>query len=85
MRPGCAGRTGFFSCIFESERVVTDTNAEQDEAKAGLCAACEHARRTESDRGAVFWRCELSRTDPSFPKYPRLPVLECAGFAARAE
>lgn len=24
--------------------------------------------------------CELSLTDPSFPRYPRLPVFECRGY-----
>ena len=24
--------------------------------------------------------CERSKTDPSFPKYPRVPVLECRGY-----
>jgi len=28
----------------------------------------------------MFWRCELSDRDPKFAKYPRLPVLACAGF-----
>jgi hypothetical protein len=37
-------------------------------------------RRIESDRGSTFYRCELSATDPKFPKYPRLPVLHCRGF-----
>ena len=46
----------------------------------GLCKTCLHAHRTESDRGSVFWRCELSRTDARFPKYPRLPVLTCRGY-----
>jgi len=46
----------------------------------GLCAACIHARRVESVRGSVFLLCERSRDDPRFPRYPRLPVLACAGF-----
>lgn len=46
----------------------------------GLCATCVHARQIKSDRGAVFWLCELSATDPRFSKYPRLPVLACAGY-----
>jgi hypothetical protein len=46
----------------------------------GLCADCLHARSIESDRGAVFLLCQLSATDPRFPKYPRIPVLSCAGF-----
>jgi len=52
---------------------------------AGLCANCKHARRIESDRGSIFIRCELSRTDPAFPKYPRLPVSKCSGYESREE
>ena len=37
-------------------------------------------RRIESDRGSIFYLCELSKVDPRFPKYPRLPVLSCAGY-----
>jgi hypothetical protein len=48
--------------------------------RAGLCATCKHARLIVSDRGSVFYLCQLSKTDPRFPKYPRLPVLACAGF-----
>jgi hypothetical protein len=49
-------------------------------AEAGLCAACRHARRIESQRGSVFLLCERAREDPTFMKYPPLPVLECGGF-----
>ena len=45
----------------------------------GLCAGCRHARRVETPR-STFWLCELSRTDPSFEKYPRLPILVCPGY-----
>jgi hypothetical protein len=31
----------------------------------------------------VFSLCERSRTDPAFPRYPRLPVVECSGFERR--
>jgi len=48
----------------------------------GLCLNCRHARRTVSDRGSVFYRCELARTDSTFPKYPALPVVSCAGHQA---
>jgi hypothetical protein len=41
-------------------------------------------RRVTSDRGSVFYLCELSKVDPSFPKYPRLPVLECRGYKCDA-
>ena len=46
----------------------------------GLCADCASGRRVESARGSVFWRCERSATDAAFAKYPRLPVLRCAGY-----
>lgn len=47
---------------------------------AGLCLDCTNARRLESRRGSVFILCELSRNDLRFAKYPRLPVLACAGY-----
>lgn len=51
-------------------------------ATIGLCARCVHARTVPSTR-AVYWLCEKSFTDARFPKYPRLPVLACAGFSSR--
>jgi len=54
--------------------------SKQDRLNAGLCADCRNMRRIASDRGSIFYMCALSATDPSFPKYPRLPVLECAGY-----
>ena len=47
---------------------------------AGLCASCTHAVIVTSDRGTEYLRCALAQTDPSFPKYPRLPVLSCRGW-----
>ena len=46
----------------------------------GLCERCRNAHRIESGRGSVFWRCRESERDPRWPKYPRLPVLECVRF-----
>jgi len=51
---------------------------------AGLCADCVHARRVESARGSFFLLCELSATNPEFPRYPRLPVTQCSGFTPKA-
>lgn len=51
----------------------------------GLCATCIHGKTVKGAR-TVFWMCARSRFDPRFPRYPRLPVLECAGYeAARKE
>lgn len=46
----------------------------------GLCQTCRHARIVGNRRGSQFYLCQLSDTDPRFIKYPRLPVLACAGF-----
>jgi hypothetical protein len=46
----------------------------------GLCARCRHQRVVGNTRGSTFSLCERSKTDPAYPKYPRLPVTECRGF-----
>jgi GrpB-like predicted nucleotidyltransferase (UPF0157 family) len=51
---------------------------------AGLCADCRNAHNIQSSRGSLFLLCELSRTDPRFAKYPRLPVLSCLAYQARS-
>jgi hypothetical protein len=33
-----------------------------------------------SDRGSTFYLCGRSADDPGFPKYPRLPVIQCPGY-----
>lgn len=50
-------------------------------AAEGLCATCARARRITNDRGSIFVLCLHSANDPSFPKYPRLPVISCRAFA----
>ena len=47
---------------------------------AGLCDSCAHQRVIRNTRGSEFSLCERSRTEPEFPRYPRLPVLECRGY-----
>jgi len=46
----------------------------------GLCASCVHGQTIESSKGSTFLLCRLSFSDPRFEKYPRLPVLSCAGY-----
>jgi hypothetical protein len=50
---------------------------------AGLCDTCAHQRIVRNTRGSTFSLCERSRSDPSFPRYPRLPVRECRGYERR--
>jgi len=55
-------------------------DSENDAVIAGLCATCRHTRKVASARGSLFVLCERSAADASFPKYPRLPVLQCSGY-----
>jgi len=48
--------------------------------KIGLCQECSFHSLTSGKSGSEFHLCRLSRIDPTFPKYPRLPVLRCTGF-----
>jgi hypothetical protein len=50
----------------------------------GLCGSCIHAKEMRSDRASVFLFCMLSKSLAGYPKYPRLPVLDCEGFQERA-
>ncbi len=46
----------------------------------GLCAICTHVHIVENRRGSRFYRCRLAEVDPSFPRYPALPVMVCRGY-----
>jgi hypothetical protein len=50
---------------------------------AGLCDSCAHQRIVRNTRGSSFSLCERSRTDPAYPRYPRLPVIACRGHVPR--
>lgn len=52
--------------------------------QAGLCDSCAHQQLVPNTRGSVFSLCLLSRSDRAYPRYPRLPVLECDGYERRA-
>ena len=53
--------------------------------RAGLCETCQHARAVTSARGSTFVQCARAKDDPRFPRYPRLPVVRCAGYDRRDE
>jgi hypothetical protein len=52
----------------------------RESQNAGLCDTCRHQRIVRNTRGSQFSLCERSRTDPRFPRYPRLPVTRCEGY-----
>ena len=59
---------------------MNETTGKGPQVRLGLCADCRFMRQITSDRGSIFYQCQLSATDPTFPKYPRLPVLHCTGY-----
>jgi hypothetical protein len=44
----------------------------------GLCGECLHLRLLRTGRSR-FVRCQLAESDPGYPRYPLLPVLDCKG------
>ncbi len=50
---------------------------------AGLCDHCVHQQLVHTTRGSTFSLCKRSKTEPDYPKYPRLPVLRCPGHEPR--
>jgi hypothetical protein len=47
---------------------------------AGLCDSCEHQQLVRNTRGSTFSLCRRSREDPTYPRYPRVPVHSCRGY-----
>ena len=52
-------------------------------SRNGLCDSCVHQTVVRNTRGSSFSLCERSKTDPRYPKYPRVPVLSCPGYERR--
>ena len=50
----------------------------------GLCATCRFVRLVSSVRNATYYRCGRSDEDPAYARFPRLPVVSCAGYERRA-
>jgi hypothetical protein len=51
--------------------------------RAGLCDTCRHQKLIHNTRGSTFSLCERSKSDPAYPKYPRIPVQRCGGHEPR--
>jgi len=49
-----------------------------------LCESCRWMREVATVRSR-FLLCELSKTDPKYPKYPPQPVVRCEGHEPKAE
>jgi len=60
--------------------VSPEKDSQGERKHAGLCADCSHAQKVISSRGTNFYLCERSFSDPTFAKYPALPVRSCTGY-----
>jgi hypothetical protein len=45
-----------------------------------LCETCALMREVVTPKGLRFLLCQLSQTDPDYPKYPPQPVVRCEGY-----
>ena len=63
--------------------MTNPSSSREESLRLGLCATCLHARFIESSKGSRFLLCQLSQSDPAFPKYPPLPVLSCRGYSPK--
>lgn len=61
--------------------MTADAAMPERRPEAGLCNRCRHQQTVRTTRGSVFSLCRRSRDEPErFPRYPRIPVLQCPGF-----
>lgn len=57
----------------------------ESDSRVGLCLTCTHSRAIKHPHGGdPYWRCGLADTNNRFPKYPRLPVLQCIGYEPKS-
>ncbi|CAN5570946.1 hypothetical protein BH20ACT15_BH20ACT15_11940 [soil metagenome] len=52
---------------------------------AGLCDSCRHQKLVGNTRGSTFSLCLRSKTEPNYPRYPRIPVTRCRGHERRPD
>lgn len=45
-----------------------------------LCETCATMREVATSKGSRFLLCQLSTTDPAYPKYPPQPVVRGDGY-----
>jgi hypothetical protein len=68
-----------------ADREPEPTMPSKPSTPPGLCGSCRHSRRLETRAGSAFRLCERAATDPTYPRYPALPVVSCRGFEPVAD
>jgi hypothetical protein len=65
------------------ETAASTNNGQRMTDDVGLCLTCRWVRAVTNRRGSTFFRCRRADTDPRFPRYPALPMLQCVGYEER--
>ena len=50
-----------------------------------LCETRAWMREIITPKGSRFLLCQLSQTNPDFPKYPPQPVVRCDGYQEKEQ
>src|SRR5262249_11534822 len=50
-----------------------------------LCETCALMREVVTPKGSRFLLCQLSVSNPDFPKYPPQPVVRCEGYLQKEQ
>ena len=66
--------------LYDRVAPVTNPAADSLVSRVGLCLTCQHVDVITSSRESTFYRCRRAETDPTFRKYPALPVVACRGY-----
>jgi hypothetical protein len=45
-----------------------------------VCETCAWMREITTPKGTRFLLCQLSQSNPNYPKYPPQPVVRCDGY-----
>jgi carboxylesterase len=77
---------GFVSTVAQGEAHRSGLRDRRSESvrqwrgtEVGLCARCRHVRWVTAVR-STFVLCLRSQREPSFPRYPQVPVRVCPGY-----
>jgi len=50
-----------------------------------LCESCAFMREVVTPKKSRFLLCQLSKTNPDYPKYPPQPIVRCEGHQQKQE
>jgi hypothetical protein len=59
---------------------VVFATGELSDMTQSLCETCAWMREVITPKASRFLLCELSKTNPAYPKYPAQPMIRCEGF-----